>query len=126
MRWPRWLRRRSSESVRLGDYGDAYVSVTKRPGDSPQVEIELPEAYARLVEFQVKTDDLGPLHDETLLAAHRYATTIGRIPAKRPDAIALLEWLVDMQLDRPHVVRKLRQQIADLEQLRYRDLLNGL
>ena len=90
------FRRRKTE-FDTGGFGDAHISVTKRPGDVPLVEVQLPQAYALGLAVQAKGETLGPRHPETVRAAEKYLRAISGMPERVREARELRAWIAHVR-----------------------------
>jgi hypothetical protein len=87
------FRRRKTDVFDTGGFGDAHISVTKRRGDVPLVEVQLPPAYALGLAVQAKGEQLGPRHPETVRAAEKYLMAITGMPERAQEARELRAWI---------------------------------
>jgi hypothetical protein len=91
------FRRRKTDVFDTGGFGDAHISVTKRRGDVPLIEVQLPQAYALGLAVQAKGEQLGPRHPETVRAAEKYLMAITGMPERAQEARELRAWIAHVR-----------------------------
>jgi hypothetical protein len=100
----RLFRRRTTAVHDTHGYGDAHISVTRRFGREPLVELELPEAYALGLLLRADLDKLGPFDRvgaETIQIAERYVEVISADPARAREVVEMRAWLASVRPTEP-------------------------
>ena len=96
----RLFRRRTTVVHDTHGYGDAHISVTKRFGRGPLVELNLPEAYALGMLLRADLDKLGPFDQvgaETIRIAERYIEVISAQPGREREVVEMRAWLASVR-----------------------------
>jgi hypothetical protein len=90
-------RRKKTSTTHLDGFGDAHVTVSKRRGKVPLVEVEVPQAWALGIAAQEKGRQLGPTHPEYIRAVERYLDAISVLPGHAEEARGLRQWLAQVR-----------------------------